>query len=296
MTVKHLPVLNNEDVNSTPLSAIENTTNNPSLQAEQKKDYISYSELSTWMECNYRHKLKYIDKIKLDGPSEHTEFGTLIHEILEEFLKTKKLPEDYQVYKDKLTKMFDILPPKEGGRVLPEKDWQNTIEPIIKSFPDFMDKTFPGWEYFETEYELFEKIDDEEEKKFKGYVDAIIKVPNKKGKIQYVICDYKTTSFGWTLDKKTDPKKTMQLVLYKYLLARKLNIELTDIKCYFILLKRTTKKERCEPVVVSVGPKTIAKAIELMERFLNTTRMGLFPKDRNNCTYCVYKNTKHCEW
>ena len=91
MTVKHLPVLNNEDLNSTPLSTIENTTNNPPLQIEQKKDYISYSELSTWMECNYRHKLKYIDKIKLDGPSEHTEFGTLIHEILEEFLKTKKL-------------------------------------------------------------------------------------------------------------------------------------------------------------------------------------------------------------
>ena len=255
------------------------------------KESISYSEIATWLECRFRHKLKYIDKIDLDGPSEHTEFGQVIHDTLEEYLKTRKMP-SFDSVRQQLTELFTKL---KTTKELKESEWQNTIEPILTSVPLFLEKEFPGWEYVGSESELYEQIIGEEVKKFKGYIDAIIRVPNKKGGYTYYILDWKTTSWGWALEKKIDPKKTMQLVLYKYFWSKKTGIPLKDIRCGFVLLKRITKKERCELVTVSVGDKTLEKALDIVQQFLGSIKKGLAPKNRDSCTYCVYYKTSHCK-
>lgn len=268
------------------------------IKKTHTKESISYSEISTWLECHYRHKLKYIDKIDLDGPSEHTEFGQVIHDVLEEYLKTRKMP-SVELVKQHLNELFDKLKP---AKELKESEWHDVIQPILDSVPIFLEKEFPGWEFVDAESELYEEILGENVKKFKGYIDAIIRIPKmgKKNGIsiqigwEYWIIDWKTTSWGWAFEKKIDPKKIMQLVFYKYFWSKKNDISFKDIKCGFVLLKRTTKKERCELVTVSVGDKTLEKALDTLQQFLGSIKKGLAPKNRDSCTYCVYYKTTHC--
>lgn len=266
------------------------------------KEYISYSELSTWMECSYRHKLKYIDGLtSFDGPSEHTEFGQVIHDVLEAYLKDRKMPEVEDVKKI-LTEKFDALVKKPK---LKEKDWHETIKPLLEEVPGFLDKTFPNWEFVASEFELMEPIDDQQ-RKFKGYIDGIIRIPKevkikrfkskKSDGYEYWIIDWKTTSWGWRMDKKKDSKKIMQLALYKHFWSKKLGINPKDIRCAFVLLKRTPKKGEpmCELVAEPVGDATLEKALDNITKMLASIKKGWFLKNRESCKYCAYRDTEYC--
>ncbi len=262
------------------------------------KETISYSELVTWLDCAWRHKLKYIDAITLDGPSEHTEFGQVMHDVLEEFVKTGSMP-SVEVARGMLTERFSCLP---RGAEMPPREWHDTMEPMMNEMPTFMAENFPGWtKLVEPEFELMEPIDGQT-RKFKGFVDLVIQVPKQArkgsknvpdGHIVHVL-DYKTTSWGWALEKKIDPKKTLQLALYKHFLSKKLNIDPKDIRCGFILLKRTAKKEKCELVTVSVGDVAIDRALGSLHQMLGYVKKGFYPKNRDSCRFCVYKGTVHC--
>ena len=46
--------------------------------------HISFSELKNWAKCAYYHKLVNIDKLKGFVGSEHTAFGSAIHEVCEQ--------------------------------------------------------------------------------------------------------------------------------------------------------------------------------------------------------------------
>jgi hypothetical protein len=268
----------------------------PDVKKTHTKESISYSEISTWLECNWRHKLKYVEKIDLDGPSIHTEFGQVLHDMLEEYIKSRTMPL-VATAKAMLTERFEKLKKTTAfEEELSKGNWHDAIEPILESVPKFLNEEFPGWEYVATEAELYEDIPDENVKKFKGFIDAVIKVPKntKDGGYKYWIIDHKTTSWGWRFDKKNDPKKILQLVFYKYFWATKNNVPLKDVQCAFLLLKRTTKKERCELVKVSVGDATVEKALKTLSQFLGMIKKGFAPKNRNSCKYCIYKGTEHC--
>ena len=45
--------------------------------------HISFSELKNWAKCAFYHKLVNIQKIKGFRGSEHTAFGTAVHEVYE---------------------------------------------------------------------------------------------------------------------------------------------------------------------------------------------------------------------
>jgi hypothetical protein len=88
---------------------------------------------------------------------------------------------------------------------------------------------------------------------------------------------------------------TAQLILYKHFWAKKHNIDLKDVRCAFILLKRGGKKGKvCDIVKVSVGPKTYQKGIKLMRNMIKTVRRGAFLKNKNSCKFCPFLNTVHC--
>ena len=276
------------------VSFVDNRPKPPTIT----KEHVSYSEIATWMECSFRHKLKYVDGIGLDGPSEHTEFGQVIHDVLEGYLERRVMPELKDI-KTILTERFSKL---ENGGALKEKDWHDVIEPMLLEVPTFMETSFPGWEFVASEHELLEPIASQT-RKFKGFIDGVIKVPKKPKKSQkptdpveyeYHVIDWKTTSWGWALSKKIDPKKTMQLALYKHFYATKFGVDIKSVKCHFVLLKRSSKKERCELVTVSVGEKAIEKALDTINQMLGYLKKGFFPKNRDNCKYCVYHRTEHC--
>ena len=73
------------------------------------------------------------------------------------------------------------------------------------------------------------------------------------------------------------------------------NIDLKDIRCGFVLLKRGGKPGKvCELVTVSVGPKTYEKGLKLMRNMIKTVRKGMYLKNRNSCKYCQFYQTSHC--
>ena len=284
----HLPVLQPD---------LEVTVVTPVEVAGEKK-HISFSELSVWDKCNFRHKLKYIDKIALDKPSEHTEYGRTIHDVLENYLKTKVMPDVEQAKKD-LDALFAL-----HGITASRTDFHDTIEPIVAEVPSFMDEHFKDWEYIAAEQYLYENIEGHEDRYFKGYIDGIIRIPKssrlpktaKPGEMEYWIIDWKSCSWGWDMAKKTDPSKTRQLALYKHYWSKKLNVPLTEIRCGFILLKRTPRKggTRCELVPVSVGEKTIQNGLELIDSMIFSVQKRIFTKNRKDCRFCEYAKTVHC--
>jgi PD-(D/E)XK nuclease superfamily len=133
------------------------------------------------MECSYRHKLRHIDKIDLSTPSVNLVFGTACHEMVEQYLKTK---------------VIDPTP----GIVLLETEWEkykeaedfvkadkasyiNSLGMIMLDVPTFLNETFPGWELIEAEENLYEEMkqfyEQHDDVSFKGFIDAVLKVPTK---------------------------------------------------------------------------------------------------------------------
>jgi hypothetical protein len=267
------------------------------------KPHISFSEIKQWKECPYRHKLTYIDKIDMFEPSPYLDFGTAVHEGCETILETKshnkkKLLTDI---KDAWVKHGFDKPSwyeKMPGwyKHEPVETWCSWATNMWSEVPDFLDKTFPGWECFKAEEELYEDIENKN-LNFKGFIDGVLKVPKKRGKgYNYWIIDWKTSgSWGWRREKKQDIMMTAQLILYKHFWSKKHSVPLKDIRCGFVLLKRGGKPGKiCELVTVSVGSKTLVKGVKMMNSMISSVRKGFFIKNRNSCKYCQYYNTKHC--
>jgi hypothetical protein len=128
---------------------------------------------------------------------------------------------------------------------------------------------------------------------FKGFIDCVIATP--KGRKKFWILDAKTSMNGWFKDKRRDERLHRQLVLYKHYWAQKHNVPLKDIGTAFMIFKRSGKKERIEFIKISVGPKTIEKHLKVLGNALTGIKKGLAYKNRQECKFCEFANTKHCK-
>jgi hypothetical protein len=267
------------------------------------KGHVSFSEIKCWKECSYRHKLTHVDKIDMFEPSPFLDFGTAVHEGCESLLETRT------VDKEKILKDVTDAWEKHGFgepewyekmpgwyKHAPVEEWCEWASNMWNDVPTFLDETFPNWETVKAEEELYEEIESSDVK-FKGFIDAVIKVPKTRGEgTKYWILDWKTSqSYGWRRSKKQDILMTAQLILYKHFWARKHNVPLKDINCGFILLKRGGKPGKmCELVTVSAGPKSMERALKIMRSMIKMVKKQFNLKNRNSCTYCPYKDTEHC--
>ena len=273
------------------------------------KEHISFSEVKQWRDCSWRHKLLYIDRLSTFEESPHLHYGTIIHDACEHYLKTKELKIDE--VKSKIIEAWDehgfdredfiILQTTRAElqgwkyRHSKLKDWLTWAETSLLSLPDFMEENFPSWELVSAEEPLYESIENHETK-FKGYIDCIIKIPYKN-KYKYWVLDWKTASSrGWDRNKQSDFSVQAQVILYKDYWGRKNNIDLPDIQCGFVLLKKVkTVGKSCQLIKVSSGPKTIEKSEKLIKNMLSTVSKGMFLKNRNSCMFCEFKDTEHCK-
>lgn len=274
---------------------------------DESKVHVSFSELSVWKSCSWRHKLTHIDKVGVEKIAIHFAFGTSIHSACEAFLKGER------------NNLVDIFRSKfdDERKLAEEKAAQQKIDligfddktiatltdvgtRIVTDVQPFFDATFPGWEFVDAEHMLYEKIEhDKLERKFnfKGYVDGIVRVPGKRGKSQSWIIDWKTCSFGWTREKKSDETTRLQLIYYKNFWSKKQNIDPKDVRCAFVLLKKQAKPgASCELLPVSVGDVTTERALKTLKNMLSSITKGIYCKNRGDaCKYCEFKNTEHCK-
>lgn len=263
-----------------------------------QKWHVSYSEYGDWDACTWRHKLKNIDKVGEDPPTEHTEFGGTVHDAIEQYL-LGAAPLDPVVTGEKVIEVLKTIP---GFKDDPA-EWAAAVKPIFEELPGFLQANFQNYKVLSAEYPLFEALEKRKNRYFKGFIDCVLeceKIDKRKKEPeieqQYWIIDWKTTAWGWTGDKKRDPVKQMQLVLYKHFWCAKNNIPIDKVRCAWVLLKRTAKPgEHIELVPVSVGEKAIEKAMENVYRMVGSVEKKIFTKNRNSCKYCQYYMTEHCK-
>lgn len=272
------------------------------------KYHVSYSEVNTAVGsdgCGWKHKLKYVDGHE-ESDTEHTTYGRVVHSALQNWLlEGDSVWFDWDTRIEECQKEVKKIFTEIGFNPSPtalELEWVKPVEDMLAQVPEWMDQTFPGWSTVAAEFYLFEPIEGHTNKWFKGFVDALIRVPKtpRKGSkkpvsgYNYWVLDWKTTSWGWDSRKKQDKYKRMQLALYKHYLSLKLGIPLEDIKCGFVLLKRTAKKDRLELLEVSVGEKTRQEAVDLVSSCVSMISKRLWLKNRNSCRFCEFRGTDLC--
>tara|TARA_B100000131_G_C18106521_1_gene608044 strand:+ start:1216 stop:1731 length:516 start_codon:yes stop_codon:yes gene_type:complete len=160
----------------------------------------------------------------------------------------------------------------------------NILSSVLEKFGNF--------EVVSIEEPLLEDITDFESygRKFKGFIDLVIKTPDEK----YHIIDWKTCSWGWDSRKKADKIINYQLTMYKHFFSRKHDIDPKKIETYFALLKRTAKKENVEIFKVTSGQKKINNCLTTLEKSVINMEKGIAIKNRLSCKYCKFYKTENC--
>jgi hypothetical protein len=258
--------------------------------------HISFSELRNWVQCPHYHKVNYIDGLKSFKGNLFTAFGSAIHHVCEKLVLQEIAQEAApELFKKSFFSEVENLPEHEG---LDEDLFTKMLsqgDELSRHILPALNDHFGKFELVGVEEQLYENIEKPDafsigDRKFKGFIDLIIKTPDGK----YNIIDWKTCGWGWDSRKKTDPMVTYQLTLYKHFFAKKHEIDSKQIETYFALLKRTAKKDRAEIFRVTSGPKKTNNALKLLHNALYNIENENFIKNRLNCKYCELYKTQHC--
>lgn len=256
-----------------------------------QKPHISFSELSDWVSCSWRHKLKYVEKIDLSKPSPIPGSGTAVHAACEDYLKTRVMK--HQIAVDLIEELFAKNVDIEGFELEKKQGYIDSAVNVLKEVPGWLTQNFPNWEFIDAEHNLYESIDGKPHA-FKGFIDGVIKCDGKKNKKVIWLIDWKHTGF-WKAEKKSDPRVTSQLIYYKHFWSKKTNTPMKDVKCGFVLLKRSGKPSSLiELVPVSVGDVSVGKSLKVVNNMLHSVKKGIAVKNGYECTWCDYKQTEHC--
>lgn len=237
------------------------------------KRIISYSQLSTYNQCNYKWYLTYVKKLSKSGSSIHLVFGTAMHETLQKYLDVmyNKSVKDAdaldlnEILLQEMTKAF------ESGIITEELTEENKTQQYANSFEFINKDTNNKWRKIlpsnQDEMEEFYKdgvaIIDFFKKKRKDYFNkkgyeltgiefpVELNMPKNLlfyGKLdvvlydtiadKYKIKDFKTSTKGWRDYHKKDKNKTNQLLLYKAFYSKILDVPIEKIDVEFIILKR----------------------------------------------------------
>ena len=251
--------------------------------------HISFSELKDWVHCPYYHKLTRVDGIDGFTGNQYTAFGSALHSVCEKKLLQEDIDEDFFVkeLKKNISELDDPVDNKIVHQMM--KQGNNIIPEIDDALHDY----FEEFEVLAVEMPLMENIENQDNYKFKGFIDAVICTPD--GKVH--IFDWKTCSWGWNAKKRSEPMVTYQLTLYKHYFCQKMNVDPKDVETHFALLKRTANKNRVEFFRVTSGPRKTENALKLLNKAIYNINNKRYIKNRLSCTGgygCKFYKTEHC--
>ncbi|MCR4327709.1 MAG: PD-(D/E)XK nuclease family protein [Nanoarchaeota archaeon] len=241
----------------------------------------SHSRLSTFEQCRYKYKLKYIDKIPVPiEKSIEAHLGECVHAVLEYLYKNaingKTLEMDEVIEKFSLVWAEKYSENMKIVRDLTEKDYFNKgvkflIDYYLKHKP-FQDGTI------ETEKRIWISLEKSFPHKIIGYIDRL--VFNKKTG-EYEIHDYKTAN---SLPNKEKFERDRQLALYSIAIKETYGREVPVLLKWHYLnydLEITSKRTNEDL------EKLKKEIIELIKRIEKTNE---FPPQKSPlCDWCEYK-------
>ena len=258
---------------------------------ENKK--ISYSEFKTWKDCPYKHNLSYVQGLTSFKGNLFSAFGTAIHKVCESVLKNDEESLD-KIFQSSFKEEIETL---ESLEVEVDEDFkvqlQSQAKPIYSNLKKSLNERFGIFEVFSVEEPLFEKIDEfnSYDRSFKGFIDAAIKTQDGT----FYLIDWKTCSWGWSTQKKSDPIVNYQLTFYKNFFCKKHKIDPKKVKTMFVLLKRTAKKQQIEFVEITSGPKKTKNSLKVLENAVINMENNVKIKNRLSCKYCDFYKTENCK-
>lgn len=285
---------------------------------------ISFSQFQMWSACPKRWKLKYIDNIRIEGPSVAAMFGTAMHEVLQEYLtimynstiKNANELDLNNLLKTKLKSLYkELLTENDNVHFSNSSELSEYYEDgvaIIEYFKKNRDSIFPKKTYELVGVEVpIDIIASDKNKNVKmiGFLDIVIK---DTATHKYYIYDFKTSVKGWGDYQKKDTVKVSQLVLYKKYFSEQYNCDPNKISIAYIILKRkilenaeySAMSKRIQRFVPAHGTVSIKKITNSVDKFISTVfnedgsyNTGIEYKavagfNNSNCKFCEYKGNE----
>ena len=288
---------------------------------------VSFSQYQMWKVCPHRWKLNYIDKHYTYQPSTAALFGTVMHEVLQEYVKNIYEKSIVEANKLDLDEMLHNGIRSEYKKLLTEnneihfssdkelKEYYSDGVQILQWFKAHRADFFQKKDYELVGIEVpinIVPLETHPTVKLVGFLDLVIK-NTKTGDIY--IYDFKTSTNGWNKYAKTDKVKTSQLLLYKTYYAKQYDVSPEQIHIEYLILRRKIMEnaeyeamkqrvQRFEPSNGKVSQNNIKKEIaefittnftEEGEYRLDVIQTPESGRDYSNCKYCEFnKNEELC--
>jgi hypothetical protein len=274
------------------------------------RERISFSEWQLFKNnCQWRWFLDHLEgrKSDIDGPE--LMFGDCIHQTLERQLGPEPVIPEAPNLTVEEAKLFFSGMLAEGTERLQRMGLQKPFSPEemlvsghriiedISKLPLFQDATF-----VKNEHRLYQPMARRDGNLgFKGFIDVLFTRVNKRGQTVLYLADYKSCSWGWSYQKRTDKDVHAQPLLYKHFLCKELDLNPKLVKCGFILLKKKPKAGDLAVEYFDIGSSEarIKEALDSIQSDVTRMRSGLYARNRQSCSNrwgdrCPYLDTEHC--
>jgi len=289
-------------------------------QKPSNNKHISYSQLSSFANCQRQWYLQYVKKLAPYQPSIHAAFGTAMHETIQSWLevlyhekvKTANEMDLNNLLYENLIKSYKMNKALNGHEHFSTADELNSFWLDGKHILDFLKKKRGG--YFSTKHDKLAGVETllyQELRPgvmFKGFIDLVFY--NELSE-EWTIVDIKTSTSGWNDFAKKDDKKIAQILLYKEFFSKQFNIPIDKINVEYFILKRRVPKDaefaamqkRVQEFRPPSGKIKRGQAMSLMNNFVETAvdNNGEYidkeyptSPSKWGCNFCAFKEMRIC--
>ena len=243
----------------------------------------SHSRISTYENCPYQYKLRYLDKIKVDTPTTIEAFmGDMVHQTLEKLYKDKKFKK--LVSKATLLKFYKDLWEKEYSDdiLIVKADQGLTFENYkkmgIKFIEDYYDKHKPFDQLTILGLETTDRMTLPDGNQWHVRIDKL--ACDDKG--NYFVCDYKTNS---RMKDQEEADADRQLALYSIWVKDKFkDVKSVKLIWHMLAFNKDAVSERTDEQLEKLQQDVVDKIKEIKNA-------KEFPRNQTAlCDYCVYKS------
>ena len=243
----------------------------------------SHSRISTYENCPYQYKLRYLDKIKVDTPTTIEAFmGDMVHQTLEKLYKDKKFKK--LVSKATLLKFYKDLWEKEYSDdiLIVKADQGLTFENYkkmgIKFIEDYYDKHKPFDQLTILGLETTDRMTLPDGNQWHVRIDKL--ACDDKG--NYFVCDYKTNS---RMKDQEEADADRQLALYSIWVKDKFkDAKSVKLIWHMLAFNKDAVSERTDEQLEKLQQDVVDKIKEIKNA-------KEFPRNQTAlCDYCVYKS------
>jgi len=285
--VSEMSVPASVSVSVNPVSVSVNPASvNPANQAAQNligRPYLSWSAVSTFMQCPLKFKFRYLESLPEETLSSSLLFGSGIHQALEEFFRAE-LAGGPKPTLEKLVYIYrSTWLPADPEAVSLGSDTRESLDRLaVKVLRAFLASDSAGL--------LGHVLGVEEE--ISGLL--VEGVPDLLGRVDLVteekdsltITDFKTSRGKWSAD--TVEEASSQLLLYSSL-AEAFSPKKT-IRLRFVVLTKTANPT-VEQHFAEINPQKLARVKKIFERVWGAIQTGVFYPAPSvmNCSGCGFK-------